>query len=180
MDLTTAHRRYVQEISAPEWAISFEASSWISAHCFAEKEKIFRACDLGSGFTSWVLRTRLDCPVDSVDHNAEWLGKTKDWLEAQGTRTDGLMTWEAWQAWDELYDLIVCDLGGGRRGEQFPGVLDRLRPGGVVLVDDMHRPQYNLLVQGEALKRRMNCVTLGQTLDGFGRFSAVVTDRVVV
>jgi hypothetical protein len=181
MDLPTAYRRYTESVSVPEWCISLESATWLQSWCRAHNGKIGRACDLGSGLTSWVLRTELDCPIDSVDNSIEWLTKTNAWLEEQCVSTDGLMTWDAWLTWTYNYDLIVFDLGGGKRSEQLANVCDRLMPGGMILADDIHRPEYNLRVQAECVNRGWSFThavdPITRTVvpvDNYGRFAAMI------
>ena len=79
-ELQKKYNFYVQNISTPDMAISFETAIFLKEICHnLQPQKIL---DLGSGFTSFLLRyyakTQQSIPdVYSIDNQAKWLEKTK-------------------------------------------------------------------------------------------------------
>lgn len=76
-DMKHAYGKYVGEFSTPEMAVSLETSQFL--YVLAKAVKARRILDLGSGFSSYVLRlysidAGSDTVVYSVDDDKGWLG----------------------------------------------------------------------------------------------------------
>ena len=109
---------------------------------------VWKVVDLGSGFTSWALRDWAqgrDVTVHSVDDSPEWLEKTRGYLAERGFTDDRLHVWPEFAAggFEGSFDLVVHDLGFmDTRFEVLDTVVGLARPGGLVLLDDMHKPDF--------------------------------------
>ena len=108
-----------------------------------------RVVDLGSGFSSFVFRTlaaraETDMEVWSVDDSSEWKEKTRQYLEEMKCQTENLHTWADFIVDNPGdFDLVLHDMGTMEfRAETLRQALDLARPGGLVLLDDVHKPAY--------------------------------------
>jgi predicted O-methyltransferase YrrM len=108
-----------------------------------------RVVDLGSGFSSFVFRTlakrsEKEIEVWSVDDSAEWRQKTQNYLEEMDRQTDNLHTWADFIQDDPGgFDLVLHDMGTMEfREETLRQALDLAKPGGLVILDDVHKPAY--------------------------------------
>ena len=152
--LAPPHRQYVSTVSAPEWAVSLETAALLHGIC-----TLLQPCavlDLGSGFSSYTLRrfardAARPCTVHSVDEDAGWLARTRDFLALHGLAGEGTFTWREFQARTaERYDVILHDMGRiALRIEALPSALALASADGLVVLDDMNYPDY-----ARALPRR--------------------------
>jgi len=178
-ELEGHHALYTTEVSTPGMAVSLETAALLRLLC--ENLSPRRVLDLGSGFSSWTLRTwaaRSGAEVTSVDDSPEWLGRTREYLAAQGAGTERLFAWSEFEPGEEPYALIFYDLGRmPARIEHLGRILELAASGGSVLVlDDVHKPSYAEVVT-EALRGYehdyLDCRPL--THDEKGRWAALVT-----
>lgn len=99
--------------------------------------------DTGTGWSSFLFRKV--CPdafVLSVDDNESWLAKTIEFCAQQGVSTDNIVMWRDVDltALSGHFDLVSHDLGGRQtRVATLPDVIKMTRPGGVLVLDDMHK-----------------------------------------
>jgi predicted O-methyltransferase YrrM len=147
-ELEPYYSEYVTAVSTRVMAISLELSVLLDAVCTARLPH--RILDLGSGFSSLVFRryagqAGAEVDVQSVDHDAEWLARTRRYLEHCGVCATGLSTWSEFRSRQHSpFDLILHDLGGpdddhiGYRLAVLPDVLALLAPAGVLVLDDAH------------------------------------------
>jgi SAM-dependent methyltransferase len=144
--LAPIHKDYCARVGHPVHAASIELAALVLALC--ERRDVKRVVDLGSGFTSRVLRDWArgrDVTVHSVDDSAEWLEKTRGYLAETGLDDARLHHWEAFAAGDfaGTFDLVVHDLGFmDTRYRVIETAVGLARPGGLVLLDDMHKPEF--------------------------------------
>jgi predicted O-methyltransferase YrrM len=179
--LRQAHVAYVEVVSAPDWAISLELAAVLDALCRTLQPK--RVADLGSGFSSYVLRRyAVDASREavSVDSDAAWLNRTREFLERSRLPIEGLVEWRDFVAGREApFDLVLDDLGSVEgRIDTIPFVLELVRPSGFVIFDDCHRANLRSALEGECRARRNPVFSLRRaTLDGFGRYAYLVQRR---
>lgn len=171
-----AHRGYVANVSAPNWAVSTLCAAAALYYCNLVRPS--DACDLGSGFTSYTLRWWAEvngCKVTSVDDSPAWLSETAEFLKAQNLDTSNLYRYDEWTRTAGTYDLIVHDLAqGDLRDTAMWVAARRLNSGGVILFDDAQHDQHNRMM-------RAMCDEFGfalhfldeQTRDGINRYCAV-------
>lgn len=145
--LADPYRDYVTSVSTAAWAVSLQTAALLRGLCVLLKPEA--VLDLGSGFSSFVLRLYSrdaphSCTVHSVDDDSTWLAQTRNFLMARGLHTEGLFPWNTFrQDAASRYQLILHDLGGmDLRLEALPRVLALAAPGGLVVLDDMHKPHY--------------------------------------
>jgi glycosyltransferase involved in cell wall biosynthesis len=176
------YRTYVSSISLEDHAVSWEAARYLFQAVQEAKPK--RILDLGSGYSSLIFRTYQakfapEMTVVSVDDDAEWLGKTKDFLQANGISTNHCVTWEAFLKTyaEQSYDFILYDMGNMyTRAENLTKIVDVMEPNGSLIIDDVHFSFYAMVVfevignyglRLRSLKR--------ETLDKYGRYAVKAT-----
>lgn len=176
MTLRQAYEQYVEAWSNPVFAISWEAAVYL--HILAKIRRPANILDLGSGFSSYVLR--LDGrTVYTVDSDENWLARTNQFLEHNKIRNDRMYTWEEFVAQDlPAFDLISYDYNGmNGRYKKLPFVLTLLGADGVMYLDDMQFSDYATAVADimqpdfEIISKR------DRTLDNWGRYGALVRRR---
>jgi SAM-dependent methyltransferase len=120
-----------------DMAVSVELCRFLVQYCAEYHPE--RIADLGSGITSWTLRTWRDaqcpsCNVISVDDNPDWLKRSREFSAAAGSGTDGFYTWEEFldgPAAGTQFDLVVYDFGSVRdRATLMQSAFDLVAPGG--------------------------------------------------
>ena len=180
--LKPRHTQYTNFVSNPGHALSLESSALIHALCHSMRPH--RVIDLGSGFSSYVLR-HYQAEVDdevvvrSVDDSPEWLERTRDYLLEKKLSTDNLVALGDIGPSDAgAYDLVVYDLGSmDTRSRWLSAALGLPRPSsGIMIVDDCHFDDFraNLIANVQDLGGRcidLQCITR----DHFGRFESLVT-----
>ena len=172
------HARYCREVGHPVHAASLELVGLLIG--LVRGTAPAAVIDLGSGFTSYVLRAvaaQQAAPprVHSVDDSREWLEKTRGYLRAQGVTEDGLFAWPdfAPERRAGQYDLVVHDMGFmDTRFETLDQVVDLAKPGGLVVLDDMHKADYRAKALARLVDRGLVPWSLRRiTHDGLTRFA---------
>jgi len=142
------YHEYVTTVSTPVMSISLELAAFLDVLCMVRAPR--RLLDLGSGFSSFVLRryalrAGAAAEVQSVDYAVEWLTTTSRYLERHHVDASGLSAWDEFRSREHApFDLILHDLGGfgddhiGYRLSVLPEVLELLAPRGVLVLDDAH------------------------------------------
>lgn len=182
--LKAPYEEYIASVSTREMAVSWNTACFL--HALADLRKPRRVVDLGSGFSSFVLRTYAasadhPCEITSVDDDAGWLTRTVDYLQQKGLSTDRLLTWKDFvkQLPADGFDLIFHDIGSMQmRAEVLPQVLNMVSTTGIVVLDDMHKPSYRREAHLQARQHGWTVLSAHRaTLDGLGRFSEVALPR---
>lgn len=176
-ELLPFYTDYIRHISTDRMAISLELASFALAFCRLVKPK--RILDLGSGFSSFVFRRyakESGCEVLSVDDNAQWLEKTRAYLEKEQLATQSLLKWPEISAAQGEFDLILHDLGNRHtRGDVLPAVYALAAKDGVIILDDFHKPDYATRARAFLASIRNRFYSLyTYTIDAFGRYSILV------
>lgn len=174
------YEEYISKISLDQMAISLELSVFLMILCDTLKPN--NLLDLGSGFSSFVFRNyMLNAPMKpqiySIDDSKEWLDKTRTFLAMHKLSTENMSTWRSFsEDNNETFDLILYDLGSmDMRKEMLKDVLDRARPGGAVVLDDIHKRDYKSYINKVLIKSNLQCCTLEPfTKDRFGRYAMLV------
>lgn len=174
---------YVASVSPAAMAASLETCALLLA--LARARRAARVLDLGSGFSSFVLRSYAqsraaagagDVLAVSVDSSTEWLDRTRAFLEAQRVPAGHLVAWDAFrEAPRGPFDLVFHDLGNmAVRAEALAFMLAQVGAGGIVLFDDMHKQGYPARVAQACAQAGFEfCAVPALTTDAFGRFAAV-------
>jgi len=179
-ELRAGYETYVRDVSTADMAVSLETACLLRLLCEGLEPQ--RVLDLGSGFSSFTLRSyqpaRGRPATCSVDDSPEWLQRTQDYLDEQGVPTNDLWTWRDFRAAGHApFDLVFYDLGRmNLRREALRQALS-LGRGGVVLLDDMHKHEY--AQEAYSVLAELGCTWFNLralTLDERGRFSVLVAD----
>lgn len=171
---------YIRNVSNEIMAVSLELSTFLSFFCGVRKPT--RILDLGSGFSSFVLRLHKseaspEPEVWSVDDSSEWLEKTRSFLMKRRVSDKNLMTWDTLVVSNPgRFDFILYDLGDfDFRRDSFDRVLQFADENGVVIVDDMHSANYGLYVRKRLNDNKWKYFNLHHfTNDKYGRYSLLI------
>ena len=171
-------REYLAEVSIANMAASLELSATILSICQVGGYK--KLADIGSGFTSFVLRyyakTNPGVEVYSIDDSAEWLEKTRQFLKKHKLDDSNLLLVEDFVARKlSGFDCIVHDMNYVEvRIHYVDGLLTSLTPDGILILDDMHKPDYRHEIMRKTKAGPFGVYTLRDfTNDNFGRYSMV-------
>lgn len=178
-EIRPAYSAYVKEVSTEDMAASLKVSSFL--YVLASITRPSRILDLGSGFSSFALRwyakaSGQGAEVISVDDDEAWLMKTRSFLMSQGIDAVNLLHWREFKQSDPGdFDLIFHDLGSMElRAATLPEILILCRPGGLIVLDDMHSEFYRPLALKIVQDAGFRLLSLRKyTLDRFGRFSEI-------
>ena len=139
--LWPAYVDYCRSVSLRQMAINVETAALLWYECDAIKAR--SACDLGSGFTSYVLAryaAEAGHPVSctSVDDEVEWLDRSAAFIRRHRMTVDKMVSYDTWVDGGDTYDVIIHDFNSGEtRNRTMWEVAARLNPGGVLIFDDM-------------------------------------------
>jgi predicted O-methyltransferase YrrM len=153
-------------------AVSLETSAVLLALC--RVERVSSAIDLGSGFSSYVLRAwakEAECEVVSVDDNPEWLGRTGEFLMAQGLRSDHLVLWPDYPG--RQFDLVFHDLASGALRESAMPAAAGLGRRMVVFDDAQHAGHRRAMTQACAGAGLELYSLRALTLDSIHRYAMI-------
>jgi predicted O-methyltransferase YrrM len=106
-----------------------------------------RIADLGSGFSSFVVRKAApDAEAWSVDDSDDWIEVTRAYLREQEVDTGQLLSWKEFldRTQQMRFDLVFHDLGSMEtRIATLADAIRLVKPGsGWLLLDDMHMIGY--------------------------------------
>lgn len=167
---------YCKTVSPRSMTIAIETATYV--WFLARQLAAVNVIDLGSGFTSYLLRcyarnTATPVTVTSVDDSGEWLGKTRGFIESKGLTADGTVTWADWLDTDDRYDLAVYDFASGDlRNEGMWVIAERLALGGVVVFDDAQHDGHRAEMHAVAAKHHFELVDVHDvTVDMIGRYA---------
>jgi predicted O-methyltransferase YrrM len=125
-------------------ALSLETAALAWVLC--EERKPSKIVDMGSGFSSFVLRhwaKTSGAEVWSIDDDAAWLEKSRDFCRLTNVSVDNFETWDAFKNRDDRFDLVIYDLGRMPcRVTNVEKSFDFLKRNGIMIVDDMHKFNY--------------------------------------
>lgn len=165
-------RRYVDgDTDQASHAVSLSTATFLRVACEAVGAK--RALDLGSGFSSYALRTVCE-DVTSVDDDDQWLARTWRFLSDEKQSVAGLVKFEDFTP-EPVYDVVFHDFAGGdKRNATMDMAIECVRPGGVIIFDDAHhRPHHEaMLATAERHGVTLHSLRL-RTLDPIERYAMV-------
>lgn len=169
--LKDAYLRYIKEVSNQDWTMSWELAVYLDKLIRALKPKTI--LDLGSGFSSFLFRCS-NAKVTTFDLEAEWLEKTKKFLEQYELSTKDMhhltYTGEQMELLKQPYDLTLMDLGIAEhdRTPVFPLLNSK-----VIILDDMHIGEYMLEAQ-KFFNNRTIFSLKDDTKDAYDRYAWMV------
>ena len=179
-DIVERHVEYIRTTGTnAEMAASIELCRFLVRWCEANRPG--RIADLGSGITSWTLRTWRDsecrtCEVVSVDDNPTWLDRSREFSAAAGTGEDGFLIWGQFlegPAVETRFDLVVYDFGSVRdRAALMQRAYDLVAPGGAIVCDDIQKARIWRAARTATRRSGFSGLSLREeTLDSAGRFA---------
>ncbi|HNT51727.1 MAG TPA: hypothetical protein PKK67_14135 [Cyclobacteriaceae bacterium] len=173
------HDYYITHVSRADMAMSLELAAFVYALCV--KKELKNLLDLGSGFSSFVYRlyasTHSGVQVVSVDDDAQWLEKTRMYLRDQNLSDTRLITLEQFLAEPVSgFDCVLHDLNFVEvRINYLPQVVAATAHAGVLILDDVHKPDYLYQVLKKLKQEPVAVYNLKPvTLDSFNRFALAV------
>lgn len=135
------YRHYCKQVSPQDMAAAPATCAYLFDLCVKFQPR--RVLDLGSGLSSAVLRKYQQehdpaCEIVSLDDDADWLERTRDFLQHNELSTDGLALFAG--TVDGKFDIVFHDLAGGKVREDVAATaMESLTPGGLIVLDDAHR-----------------------------------------
>ena len=173
---------YIERVSVANMAASLELAAVLLSLLQSRKYK--KLVDLGSGFSSFVFRlyakSNPGVEVISVDDDALWLEKTRDYLKKNNVSDSDLLTLDQFLAKNlSGFDCILHDMNFVEvRINYVSTLLTKLSDNGILILDDMHKPDYRIDVLKKLEHEPFNIYDVReQTLDSFGRYSMIVTKK---
>jgi predicted O-methyltransferase YrrM len=180
--LRAMYDQYVTEVSNWEWAVSWPTARTLDALCAALRPR--RVLDLGSGFSTYVVcncaRRRGDeIEVVSADTSDDWLDKTRAFLGREGLAAQLMPSRELDSLPSASFDLAFDDIGRiEERASVIPTIVRVMKPGGVVVLDDMNVRGYRGEVGSLLSAAGWPLYSLrSATFDAKGRFAMLTTAR---
>ncbi len=182
-DLRGEHATYLRDVSTPDMAVSLELASFMLALCRVWRPQ--RMLDLGSGFSSYVLRKYAaeagGGTVYSIDDDKQWQQKTVQWLKDRGLSHDHLHEWNEFKqnvSQHGKFDLVLYDMGSmATRIAELRFVLSKtMHENSLVILDDVHKADYEQYAR--YVCRSMNLKwsdASSVSLDDINRCSAVAS-----
>ncbi|HCZ34638.1 MAG TPA: hypothetical protein DHV26_01780 [Cytophagales bacterium] len=176
------YEQYITHVSRADMAMSLELAAFVFALCVKKGYK--NLLDLGSGFSSFVYRLyaseQVGVQVLSVDDDAQWLEKTKSYLRQHGLPDAGMLTLDQFlQQPVTKFDCVLHDLNFVEvRINYVQHVLDATANSGVLILDDVHKPDYLYLVLDMLKQKSISVYDLKPvTLDSYNRYALAVLQR---
>jgi hypothetical protein len=133
--------------------------------------------DLGSGFSSYVLRRFQlyhEATVYSVDDDPFWLDQTREFLLYHRLSTNNLCLWDQLPFFEDQSGttLILHDLGNPqKRIQALPQLLKFISTPAHLILDDIHKPIIRNSAMGWIRMHSLHYVDLAPySKDDFGRF----------
>lgn len=167
-------------------ALDVPASAWLWRAC--DREQAERVLELGSGFSSWALRSwqakakraRERTPVAApqvwtIDDEAKWLATTRIELTELGLDTTNL--WSLARliecGFANAFDVVFVDLDSAATRVKYVGeIVQWAKPGGLIVLDDWHMPHYRAPMTLALASRGMHVFDVPETTDEWGRYLA--------
>ncbi len=177
IDIDAAYAEYVPAVSKAVYACSLPIAHYLWNLC--EERKPRRLLDIGSGFSSYVLRAWAEANGAEhwcIDSDAEWLDKTRLFLTAHDLDWHHATTWDRAADWAlDPFDLVFFDVNAiASRSWYLRKALDMVADGGVLIADDAMEPHYHDALTEHASYYRRKCTYADVQVepDEWGRFPA--------
>ncbi len=171
--------QYVRDISSADMAASLELASSMFTICKVNQYK--KLLDMGSGLSSFVFRLYAkETPgvtVYSVDDDAAWLEKTKDFLTQHKVGIEKMYTLEQFlKSGESGFDCILHDLNFVEvRINYVEKLMNIVKPDGLIIFDDVHKPDYLFALLSKLKSIPSKIFTVKPvTNDRYGRFALAV------
>lgn len=170
---------YISNVSRKDMSISVEVARLLRSILHVGESNTI--VDLGSGFSSYVLRRNwvplLQPTVTTVDDSRYWLDKTRQFLAENGVVRGKFELLDNFKNHNkDVYDLVFYDLGNiVTRIKELSFVMNLVKLGGVMVLDDLHKSKYKVAVEDEVKKRSLTLVSMKEyTIDSYGRYAGII------
>ncbi len=178
-ELQPYYKEYVSKISPADMVLSLELSCLLHTLCKIKAPQVL--IDLGSGFSSFVLRlyalhANTSVTVYSIDDNSVWLERTRAFLVKHQLNSNMLLTWSEFCNMNRpKADIVLHDLGSvSKRSETLENALGLIQDDGFLILDDIHKDGYNIEARKTVSRLGFHLWSLRHyTLDTFGRFASI-------
>lgn len=183
-ELAAIRRHYCEHVSRDAMAIPLAAIETAARAIRVEDAR--RVLDLGSGFSSVSLRhlrERGHLPsletLCSVDDDPKWLAASRAYCRARDLDDSRFFLWTDSCGGRGGYDLVIYDLGNMTvRARELRTALHLVRSGGLVYLDDLHKPAYATAVADAAAELISEVHDVAdREIDRFGRFGMLARVR---
>lgn len=175
IDIDAAYAEYVPAVSKAVYACSLPIAHYLWNLCEERKPK--RLLDIGSGFSSYVLRAWAeanDAEHWSIDSDGNWLDRTRAFLSRHSLDWHHTALWFQLEDWPlDPFDFVFFDVSDiPARSWFLRKALDMVADGGVFIADDAMEPHYHDALAEHASYHRRKCTytDVGVELDQWGRF----------
>lgn len=176
------YEEYVSKVSKSDMAASLELAAFLFSVCKINKYN--KLMDVGSGFSSFIFRLYAKqtpgVRVYSIDDDAEWLEKTKRYLNEHSLNTDDMLTLDNFMKLNEGgFDCILHDMNFVEVRIQYVDfVFKSAKKNGLIIMDDVHKMDYRFALLKKLKPLGASCFTLrDMTKDNFGRFAYAVLKK---
>jgi len=170
------YEQYVKEVSRADMAASLELAAFMYTLC--QVNRYTKLLDMGSGLSSFVFRLYAkenpEATVFSIDDDTAWLEKTKDYLRQHQLGVENIFTLNQFlKSKEEGFDCILHDLNFVEvRINYIEHIMRIAKPKGLVILDDVHKPDYLLSILIKLQKLNVKMYDLKpMTFDSYGRYS---------
>jgi predicted O-methyltransferase YrrM len=177
--LMPIYKYFKTHISKGNSAASIEISAFLDV--YMRYTNPTRIVDLGSGFSSYVLRRyqadKENVEVWSVDSSKDWLEKTKYYLQSNNLNTKHLYTWDEFSKLSiGKFSLIFLDERPiERRVENIARLRNSLTDKGALVIDDVHKDHLRLPILKQFENNMDSLLSLRLiSKDELGRYSIVI------
>ena len=177
--LLPTYEEYITKVSNEIMAISLELSVFCILICDIIRPK--KIVDFGSGYSSYVFRSLISIiggnyqpTIWSVDDSADWIDKTKTFLDSCNISSDNVIIWDEFINQNlGSFDLILYDLGGFEfRKANLKQIIKFCNKNGMIIFDDMHSAEYGRYLNKILKKSNCTCYDIRYyTLDKINRYS---------
>ena len=172
------YQEYTTTISSPNMAASLQLASFVYSLC--ETVRPAKVLDLGSGFSSFVLRyyAKIDsnCQVWSVDDDEKWLEKSRQYVVKEGLSTQNMVILENFvKSGEKDFDLILLDLNFVEVRKDYINLcVERCRSKGLIIFDDVHKSEFEYEVLLQTANTPVKLFDAKPvTLDSYQRYATV-------
>lgn len=176
------YQEYVNSISLDYMAISLQLASFILS-CL-EIIQPNRIADFGSGFSSFVFRYykkhyQPSVRIWTIDHNQEWLNKTKKYLKKHNLSVKQTYIYQKFKKLKlPKFDFLLYDLGLMDLRPKYLSLIPKLLDDhGMAIVDDIHFCDYRKKIDKMLIKSnlRLQIFSLHKyTFDKYTRFAGLI------
>lgn len=172
---------YTTNVSTKKMCASFNTMHLMNV--LINKYRLTSIAELGSGFSTYCLKQIIlrknnnNIKLISVEHDEEWLKKTKQFLIKYNTNTDNLMTTDEFIKYSknnkiQLVFFDVFHMSDGSRKEYYEKISDNLKHS-IIIFDDMHKEEMANEIIEIANKKDMEIMTAIFSKDKYKRFAYV-------